>query len=72
MVQVFSKPNCVQCKMTKSLLDNLGVPYQDIDVTKDETVLARLVKEGKRALPVVETTEDFWMGFNPSKIKALA
>lgn len=74
IVRVYSKPNCVQCTMTKTLLDALDVPYVLEDIT-DPGNLAAVKELGFLAAPVVtagESADDMWSGFQPERIKAIA
>lgn len=73
-VRVYSKDNCVQCTLTKNLLDAHGVPYSVEDIT-DPVTIEILRADGFLAAPVVKVgdgPEDMWAGFQPDKIKALA
>lgn len=74
LVRVYSKPACVQCTLTKRLLDSLNVPYVEEDITEPQNIAA--AKElGFLAAPVVaagESADDMWSGFQPERIKALA
>ncbi|MFF8817299.1 glutaredoxin domain-containing protein [Leucobacter sp. NPDC015123] len=73
-VRVYSKPNCVQCTMTKTLLDAFEVPYVLEDITEPGNLAA--VKElGFLAAPVVtvgDSADDMWSGFHPDRIKEIA
>lgn len=73
MVTVYTKPQCIQCDMTKRLMDKIGVAYQTVDIIENPAELDKLIAMGYRAAPVV-TTEDgeSWAGFQPEKINALA
>ena len=73
-VRVYSKPNCVQCVMTKNLLGALGVPFVEEDAT-DPGNLAAIKELGYLAAPVVmagESNDDMWAGFQPDRIKEIA
>jgi glutaredoxin-like protein NrdH len=70
-VTVYTKPACVQCDATKRALDKLGIEYNSIDATTDETVYAMLVDKGFKAMPVVNAGDEWWSGFNPEKINGL-
>lgn len=73
LVTVYTKPNCPQCMMTKKVMDQVGVKYETIDVMADDKAREMLMTLGYRRLPVVNAGDDnWWMGFQPSKIKALA
>lgn len=71
MVQVLTKPDCVQCNATKNLLDKVGVEYEVIDMSKDKEALEKVIALGHMSAPVVIAGDDSWAGFNPEKIKAL-
>lgn len=71
-VVLYSRNDCIQCKMTKRLLDSEGIAYQEINL--DESPESReYVKEelGFMAAPVVVTDTDAWSGFRPGKIEAI-
>lgn len=72
MVTVYTKPACVQCDMTKKMLDKNGVEYSTVDITQDPEAYDMIVGMGFMAAPVVITPEDSWAGFNPDKINAIA
>lgn len=72
-VKVYTKPNCMQCVMTKVRLSTLGIPFEEIDGTDDET-LDLLRSYGFASFPVV-TVDGFdrsWCGFIPENIDELA
>lgn len=72
MTIVYTKPNCVQCNMTKRHMDKIGVKYTTVDITEDSAALDKLIEMGYRAAPVVVTKDDSWTGFQPEKINELA
>lgn len=72
MTTVYTKPACVQCDMTKKLLDKNGVTYTTVDITQDQEAYDKIIALGFMAAPVVITESDSWAGFNPEKINAIA
>lgn len=72
MTTVYTKPSCVQCDMTKKLLDKNGVEYNTIDITQDQDAYDKIVAMGFLAAPVVISGEDSWAGFQPDKINSIA
>ncbi len=72
MTTVYTKPACVQCDMTKRLLDKNGIAYNTVDITEDTAAFEKLLEMGFKAAPVVITDNDSWAGFNPEKINAIA
>jgi glutaredoxin-like protein NrdH len=71
-VTVYSKPACVQCNATYRALDQKGVDYNIIDLSKDEAAMETIRGLGYMQVPVVIAGEDHWAGFRPDKIGALA
>ncbi len=76
MTIVYTKDNCVQCDMTKRLMDKIGVEYETINISENPAELDKLIEMGYRAAPVVvvtsETGIESWAGFQPDKITSLA
>ncbi len=72
MTTVYVKPSCVQCDMTKRMLDKLEVDYDTVDITQDEDALEMVLSLGFKSAPVVITDSDSWAGFRPDKISTLA
>lgn len=72
MTIVYTKNNCVQCDMTKRLMDRMGIEYDTVNISENPEALERLVELGYRAAPVVVTDNDSWAGFQPDKIGDLA
>jgi len=70
-ITVLSKPNCVQCNATYRALENKGIDYEVVDMTKDESALARAKSLGHLSAPVVIVGEDSWSGFRPDLIDGL-
>lgn len=70
-VTVYSKYDCVQCDMTKKLMDREGIAYTEINIEEDVQALAMIKAMGYAAAPVVMTDKEDWSGFKAEKIKAL-
>lgn len=68
---VYSKPNCMQCVVTKKTLDAKGIDYQSIDLSLDENALEKVMQLGYREVPVVIAGTKHWSGFRPDLIKQL-
>lgn len=69
-VRVFSTPTCSYCVFLKRYLDEKGVEYESIDVSKDQEKLKEMVElSGQMGVPVVEIgEEDVIVGFNKEQI----
>lgn len=72
-VRVFTKPNCVWCVRTKNMLEEEGIPFEEIDVSEDRGAYDLITLAwGFRQVPVVDTGEDRWAGHRPGRIKGIA
>lgn len=72
MVKVYSTPTCPWCRKAKEFLDELGVDYEDVDVSADREAAMRMVRATKQmGVPVVEVNGKFVVGFDPNGIKGL-
>lgn len=53
VVYVYTKPNCVQCRMVKRYLDNKKIPFIEINIENDEDVINFLKGQGISSAPVI-------------------
>lgn len=71
-VVVFGKENCMQCKMTKGLLEKKGVDFTYIDVDKNESGLNELKTAGLSSVPVTKNRDgSYIIGFNVNQLREL-
>lgn len=71
MITIYSKNNCVQCKMTKRFLDQHQVSFREINLDEQPEFIQHVKDLGFSAAPVIETETESFSGFQPSKLKAL-
>ncbi|HEL9633879.1 TPA: glutaredoxin-like protein NrdH [Streptococcus suis] len=71
MVTIYSKNNCVQCKMSKKFLDEHNVAYKEINLDEQPEFIDHVKNLGFSAAPVIETENEVFSGFQPTKLKAL-
>ena len=72
MTTVYTNPNCVQCDMTKKLLDRNGTAYEVVDLSEDREAFEMVKSLGFTSAPVVITDTDKWAGFKPALLNAIA
>jgi glutaredoxin-like protein NrdH len=70
---VYTLPACFGCNKTKDKLDEYGVEYTVVDMSKDPDALAAVRELGYQQAPVVITTvpgapDDHWSGLRVDKI----
>jgi glutaredoxin-like protein NrdH len=71
LITVWTKPNCVQCDMTKKELDKRGIVYEEKNLQKNPKAVERFIEEGLLAAPIVTTDIKRWSGFRLAKIESL-
>jgi len=68
-VVVFSSPTCVWCTRAKAYLRSRGVPFRDVDVSRDPAAARDLVRRtGQMGVPVVEIDGRPIVGFDQARI----
>ena len=53
VVYIYTKPNCVQCRMVKKYLDNKNIPFIEINIENDEYVINFLKGQGISSAPAI-------------------
>jgi glutaredoxin-like YruB-family protein len=72
MVKIYSTPTCVYCKTLKGYFKKNGIEFEDIDVSKDEKQLQKMIKDsGQMGVPVVDVDGEIITGFDKEKIDIL-
>lgn len=69
LVKVYSTPTCPYCLRLKKYLEDEAVPFENIDVSLDETGLREMVSlSGQMGVPVVVIDGEVIVGFDQPKI----
>ena len=64
-VKVYSTPSCPWCEAAKDFLKNNNIPFEDIDVSLDQTKAQEMIlKSGQMGVPVIEIDDKIVIGFN--------
>lgn len=72
MINIYTKNNCMPCKMTKNWLRNHDLTYHEINVDEDLSALEYLISINCRTMPAVfKDDELIAMGFQPQNLKGL-
>lgn len=68
MIKIYTKNNCVQCKMTKNWFKGKGQTFTEVNVDDNLEGLNELLTMNLKTLPVVFNNGEFVsMGFAPNK-----
>ena len=69
-VRIFTKNDCMPCKMTKRMFDKAGVEYQEINMEYNPSEREKVVKAGFVSAPVIEVDGEFVAsGFKPEIVQ---
>jgi len=70
-VQIYSKSYCPYCKMTKAILNKLGIDFEDFDVTNDAILEQEMrVRSQRNTVPQI-FINDYHLGGNDDLYAAL-
>lgn len=72
MVTILSKSRCVQCDMSKKLMEREGVEFEERRMDEDPAALELAKSLGYLQAPVLIAGDQHWSGFQPERIMALA
>ncbi len=71
-VTVYSTPTCSWCTRLKNYLNDKGVKYKDIDVSKDTKAAEAMVKKsGQQGVPQTTIGSEHIVGFDKTRIDTL-
>ncbi len=69
---IYTTPTCVYCKMTKEFFKEIGVSYEEKDVSTDEHARDEMVeKSGQLGVPVISIDGKITVGFDKEKLREL-
>lgn len=70
---IYSTPTCAYCKMAKEYLTSKNIPYQEIDVSRDQARQQEmLTKSGQFGVPVIDVGGKIIVGFDKRKLDEYA
>ncbi|MDK2953684.1 MAG: glutaredoxin 3 [Kosmotoga sp.] len=68
-VTVYSTPSCPWCRKAKQYFKSLGIPFKDIDVSKNQKKAEEMYrKSGQMGVPVITIGNQVIVGFDKTKI----
>ena len=73
LVKVYTTPTCPWCKQAKAFLKAAGVPFEEVDVSKDRALVAELqAVSGQLGVPVITDGATTIIGFDKPGLQRLA
>ena len=71
-ITVFSKNNCMQCKMAKRFLSDNNISFEEINIDNDPSAVDWLREKGFQSVPIVTSDATTVVGFRPDQLRQLA
>lgn len=71
MIKVYSKTVCPQCRMVKKFFEDKGVPFEEINIEKNEEAKTYLQSLGFQTVPVTVSGDEMVVGFAVDKLRGL-
>lgn len=71
-IKLFSKNNCVQCKMAKRFLTDNQISFEEINLDQEPTAINWLKEQGFQSVPVITSEARTIVGFRPDQLRQLA
>lgn len=69
MITIYSTPTCVYCNALKKYLTSKNFEYTEIDVSKDEKELEKMVAiSGQMGVPVIDIDGNVVIGFDKPRV----
>ncbi|MBM7559324.1 glutaredoxin family protein [Marinitoga litoralis] len=71
-IAIYTTSRCPWCKKAKNYFKQLGIPFKEYNVEKDQRAAERMVKKtGQMGVPVIEIGNQTIVGFDKAKIERL-
>ncbi|HEY4399028.1 MAG TPA: glutaredoxin-like protein NrdH [Lactobacillaceae bacterium] len=71
-ITLYTRTDCVQCRMTEKFLDAQGIGYKNINIDVNPEYIDALKAAGHRQTPVVDIDGiDTFTGFRPDILRGL-
>ena len=71
-VIVFTTPTCSFCKTAKGYLQQKGIRFKEVDISKDDSAAKYIVqKTHQQGVPVIDIDGKMVIGFDKPKINKL-
>lgn len=70
-ITIFSRSNCMQCKMVKRFLKEHSVVFKEINIDENPAAREALISAGYKTLPVVKSDKITFTGFQPAQLRKI-
>ena len=71
-VKIFSKNNCMQCKMVKRFLTENQIAFEEVNIDEQPEAVDWLKAQGFQSVPVITSDAETVIEFRPDQLRKLA
>ncbi|HIX70146.1 MULTISPECIES: glutaredoxin-like protein NrdH [Enterococcus] len=71
-ITLYSKNNCMQCKMAKRFLTENSIAFTEINIDQQPEAITTLKAAGFQSVPIIMKGEKAIVGFRPDQLRQLA
>ena len=71
-IKLFSKNNCMQCKMAKRFLSDNHISFEEINIDNQPEAIEFLKEQGFQSVPIITSAAQTIIGFRPDQLRQLA
>lgn len=71
-IKLFSKNNCMQCKMAKRFLGDNHISFEEINIDNQPEAIEFLKEQGFQSVPIITSDAQTIIGFRPDQLRQLA
>ena len=71
-LKIFSKNNCMQCKMVKRFLTENQIAFEEVNIDEQPEAVDWLKAQGFHSVPVITSDAETVIGFRPDQLRKLA
>ncbi|MBM6742473.1 glutaredoxin-like protein NrdH [Enterococcus gallinarum] len=71
-IKLFSKNNCMQCKMAKRFLSDNHISFKEINIDNQPEAIEFLKEQGFQSVPIITSDAQTIIGFRPDQLRQLA
>ena len=71
-IKLFSKNNCMHCKMAKRFLSDNHISFEEINIDNQPEAIEFLKEQGFQSVPIITSDAQTIIGFRPDQLRQLA
>ncbi len=70
-VTIYTSDTCGYCHLAKDYLEELGVAFQEKNVSRDATARKELMSKGFMGVPIINVDDEVIQGFDKNRLDEL-